>query len=116
VLSGGNVDINMIARLVEHGLSRAGRYMSLSVGLDDKPGQLAVLSTLLAGSGANVMSVAHQRFGIGIAPGRVQVALLLEVRNREHAREITSMLEERGFAEGEAGGPDYVPAAWLDEG
>lgn len=115
LLSGGNVDINMIARVVEHGLSRAGRYMSLSVGVDDKPGQLARLATLLADSGANVMSVAHQRFGIGIAPGRVHVALLLEVRNRAHAGEIASMLQEHGFAQGLPGGPDFVPGSWAED-
>jgi threonine dehydratase len=115
VLSGGNVDINMIARVVEHGLMRAGRYFSLTVGLDDKPGQLAKLSSLLASTGANVLSVAHHRFGIAMPVGRVQVVLLLEVRNRDHAREVEAELRAQGFAPGPQGGPQYVPATWLEE-
>jgi threonine dehydratase len=116
VLSGGNVDINMIARVIEHGLMRAGRYFSLTVGLDDKPGQLARLSALLAEAGANVLSVAHHRFGIDIAVGRVQVVLLLEVRNRAHASEVEEALERAGFARGRAGEPQYVPATWSEGG
>lgn len=114
VLSGGNVDINLLARVVEHGLMQAGRYFSISVGLDDKPGQLALLSALLADAGANVLSVAHHRFGIALPVGRVQAVLLLEVRNREHAAEVESALAARGFARGRGGEPMFVPAAWLE--
>ena len=92
VISGGNVDINLVARVVEHGLMQAGRYFSLTVGVDDKPGQLAMLSALLAETGANVLSVTHERFGIAFAVGRVQVDLLLEVRNRDHAAEVEAAL------------------------
>jgi threonine dehydratase len=112
VLSGGNVDINMLARVVEHGLMQAGRYYSLTVGLDDKPGQLAMLAELLSGTGANVLNVAHQRFGIALPVGRVQVVLLLEVRNRAHADEVRAALEAAGFVRGAPDEPEYVPAAW----
>jgi len=115
ILSGGNVDINMLARVVEHGLMQAGRYYSLTVGLEDKPGQLAVLSKLLSDVGANVMSVSHQRFGIGLPVGRVQVALLLEVRNRAHAQEVDAALASHGFARGGEGMPQFVPASWNEE-
>jgi threonine dehydratase len=115
VISGGNVDINMLARVVEHGLMRAGRYFSLTVGLDDKPGQLALLSALFSACGANVLSVAHHRFGIDLPVGRVQVVLLLEVRNREHARDVTSALEGAGFVQRVDGtGPEFVPASWRE--
>ncbi|HEX5480979.1 MAG TPA: threonine ammonia-lyase [Dehalococcoidia bacterium] len=115
VLSGGNVDINMVARVVEHGLMQAGRYFSLTVGLDDKPGQLATLASLLSASGANVLSVAHHRFGIALPVGRVQVVLLLEVRDRDHARDVERALEEAGFARGEERGPEFVPSTWRTE-
>ena len=95
MLSGGNVDINMLARVVEHGLMQAGRYFSLTVGVDDKPGQLALLAQLLSETGANVLSVAHHRFGIALPVGRVQVVLMLEVRNEAHADEVRSALETR---------------------
>ena len=113
VVSGGNVDINMIARVVEHGLMQAGRYFSLTVGLDDKPGQLATLSGVLSAAGANVLSVAHHRFGIALPVGRVQVVLLLEVRNRDHAEEVERALSAARFVRGPEGGPQFVPAAWL---
>jgi threonine dehydratase len=116
VISGGNVDINMLARVVEHGLMQAGRYFSLTVGLDDKPGQLALLATLFADTGANVLSVAHHRFGIDLPVGRVQVVLLLEVRNRDHANEVASALQRAGFARhGEGATPEFVPASWDEE-
>ncbi len=113
VLSGGNVDINMIARVVEHGLMQAGRYFSLTIGVDDKPGQLAAIAALLAEAGANVLSVAHHRFGIALPVGRVQVVLLLEVRNRDHAAAVERALAEFGFVRGAEGGPQFVPAGWL---
>jgi len=114
VISGGNVDINMLARVVEHGLMQAGRYFSLTVGVDDKPGQLALLATLFAEAGANVLSVAHHRFGINLPVGRVQVVLLLEVRNRAHADEVSAALERAGFVRQRGGAPEFAPRAWLE--
>ncbi len=115
VLSGGNVDINMLARVVEHGLMQAGRYFSLTVGLDDKPGQLSVLSSLLSETSANVLSVDHHRFGIDLPVGRVQVVLLLEVRNRGHADEVAAALERAGFARRPQRTPEFIPITWIDE-
>ncbi len=115
VLSGGNVDINMLARVVEHGLMQAGRYFSLTVGLDDKPGQLSMLSSVISDAGANVLSVAHHRFGIDLPVGRVQVVLLLEVRNRDHAAEVSQALERAGFARRAGATPEFVPAVWEEK-
>ena len=112
LLSGGNVDINMLARVVEHGLTQAGRYFALTVGLDDKPGQLVVLSSVLSATGANILSVTHHRFGINLPVGRVHVELLLEVRNRTHAAEVAAALEGAGFARQIGRQPEFVPAAW----
>ncbi|HZP57472.1 MAG TPA: threonine ammonia-lyase [Dehalococcoidia bacterium] len=113
LLSGGNVDINMLARVVEHGLMRAGRYFSLTVGMDDRPGQLAELAELIAGTGANVLSVAHHRFGIALPVGRVEVVLLLEVRNRDHGVEVERALAAHGFVRNAEAGPQFVPADWV---
>jgi threonine dehydratase len=112
VVSGGNVDINLIARVVEHGLMTAGRYFSLSVGIDDKPGKLAAVSAILAETGANVLSVSHHRFGIAMPVGRVQIVLLLEVRDRGHAAEVEAALASHGFVRGPEDGPTFIPAAW----
>ncbi len=115
VLSGGNIDLQRLARVVEHGLTEMGRYYSLTIGLDDKPGQLAMLSALIADTGANVLSLDHHRFGIAMSIGRVQVALLLEVRNRAHAGEVGAALEAHGFMRGRAGEPTFMPRSWERE-
>lgn len=112
VLSGGNIDLQRLARVVEHGLTEMGRYYSLTIGLDDKPGQLATLSALIADTGANVLSLDHHRFGIAMSIGRVQVALLLEVRNRAHADEVGAALEAHGFMRGRTGEPTFMPKSW----
>jgi len=105
----------MVARVVEHGLTHAGRYLTLTARVDDKPGQLSMLLSVIAGAGANVLTVSHQRFGIDIPVGRVQVALLLEIRNREHAAEVRQALERSGFARRAGATPEFVPATWLEE-
>ena len=115
VLSGGNVDINMVARVVEHGLTHAGRYLTLTARVDDRPGQLSMLLSVIAQAGANVLTVSHQRFGIDIPVGRVQVALLLEVRNRDHADDVRQVLERAGFARRAGATPEFVPAARIEE-
>jgi threonine dehydratase len=115
VLSGGNVDLQRLARIVEHGLMQAGRYMNITVGVDDRPGTLAPLSTLLASAGANILSVAHHRFGIALPVGRVEVAFLLEVRNPEHAREVEQSLELHGYVRGGAGQPTFIPRDWAGD-
>jgi threonine dehydratase len=114
LLSGGNVDINMIARVVEHGLMQAGRYYELSVGLDDKPGQLTLLSKVVSDAGANVLIVDHHRFGIALPVGRVQVELLLEVRDRAHAAEVDGALMAHGFVPHD-GEPRFVPEGWAND-
>jgi threonine dehydratase len=113
LVSGGNVDINMLARVVEHGLMKEGRYFTLTVGLEDKPGQLAVLSEVISVTGANILSVDHHRFGIDLPVGRVQVAMLLEVRNRAHADEVAAALEASGFARRPGAQAEFVPASWA---
>src|SRR3990170_1609858 len=99
VLSGGNIDVNVLAGIVEHGLLPAGRYLTLSVGLDDRPAHLAGLLAVIGASGANVLEVEHHRLGLHLPVRRVEVRLLLEVRNADHAAEVCRALEERGFVE-----------------
>jgi ACT domain-containing protein len=74
-----------------------------------------MLSSVVSDTGANVLSVAHQRFGIDLPVGRVQVVLLLEVRNRDHASEVAQALERAGFARVTGRTPEFIPAGWLEE-
>jgi threonine dehydratase len=76
---------------------------------------LAQVSAILADTGANVLSVSHQRFGIAMPVGRVQIVLMLEVRDREHATQVEAALASHGFARGDAGEPTFVPGAWKSD-
>ena len=99
VLSGGNVDMNLIGRTVEHGLFHAGRYLVVRVVIDDQPGRLAALLGVVAGAGANVLDVEHHRAGSRVPVGFVEVELLLETRGAEHGEQIAAALETAGYRE-----------------
>jgi threonine dehydratase len=99
VLSGGNLDFNLLARIVEHGLSVSGRYLTVRVAIDDRPGQLAEAVGLLAATGANVLDVQHRRTGSHLTFGEVEVEFLVETRNAAQAEEVFSSLRAAGFVE-----------------
>lgn len=98
VLSGGNVDSLMLTRLIEHGLSAAGRYLRLRVVVPDRPGALAGITQTVADLGINVLAVEHHRAGVQVGLGDVEVLLTLETRDAEHRRQVVAALLERGVA------------------
>jgi threonine dehydratase len=97
VLSGGNVDPIMLTRLVEHGLSAAGRYLVLRIVLEDRPGALALLTSAVADLGLNVHSVEHHRVGLRLGLDKVEVLLTLETRDPAHRDETVAGLVSRGY-------------------
>lgn len=97
VLSGGNIDPLLLTRVIEHGLSAAGRYLVLRVVLGDKPGELAMLTSAIAGLGLNVLSVEHHRSGASVGINEVEVLLTLETRDPAHRNEIVEALNQAGF-------------------
>ncbi|PZC48607.1 MAG: threonine dehydratase [Chloroflexi bacterium] len=97
VLSGGNIDINTIAKTVEYGLARAGRYVRLVATVPDRPGQLAAVLRSVSEQGANVLQVEHHRRDPSLPVGAVNIALLLEVRGVEHSQALVGALGERGY-------------------
>ena len=97
VLCGGNIDANLLARILEQVLVRQGRYIMLKLLVLDRPGMLAALLKSVAESGANVIEVFHRR-AMWLAPlGRVGIEMLLEVRDEEHGRAVFKHLEETGY-------------------
>ncbi|MBA4121046.1 MAG: threonine ammonia-lyase [Acidobacteria bacterium] len=97
VLCGGNIDANLLARILEQVLVRQGRYMMLKLLVLDRPGTLASLLNQVAESGANVIEVFHRR-AMWLAPlGRVGIEMLLEVRDEQHGREVFRHLETVGY-------------------
>ncbi|MDF2992177.1 MAG: threonine dehydratase [Microbacterium sp.] len=97
ILSGGNIDPLLLQRVVAHGLSASGRYMSLRIPLPDRPGQLARVSELLAQVGANVIEVLHTRHGQGLQISEVILQLSVETRGAEHRALVIETLEDAGF-------------------
>ncbi len=97
VLCGGNIDTNLLARILEQVLVRQGRYIFLKLLVPDRPGMLAPLLNRVAETGANVMEVYHKR-AMWLAPlGRVGIEMLLEVRDEEHAQTVVKHLETVGY-------------------
>jgi threonine dehydratase len=97
VLGGGNVDPLLLTKLVEHGLSVAGRYLAVRVVMDDRPGSLAALTRHVAHLGLNVLDVEHHRSGRRLPVGSVEVEMTLETRDHEHRREVLDLLAGAGF-------------------
>ncbi|MGH9063222.1 MAG: pyridoxal-phosphate dependent enzyme, partial [Acidimicrobiales bacterium] len=97
VLSGGNVDPLLLVRLIDHGLSAAGRYLMLRIVLSDRPGALASLTRAVAEMGLDVLSVEHHRSGLGLAVDEVEVLLTVETRDPAHRHQIVQALCARGF-------------------
>ncbi len=93
VLSGGNIDVNMIARIIDRGLVGDGRMARLMVKGADRPGFLARLTHTVAQAGANVLEVAHQRAFADISVGDVEIVMQIETRGREHVEEIIELLK-----------------------
>ncbi len=97
VLCGGNIDANLLSRVLEQVLVRQGRYIMLKLLVVDRPGNLAKLLKTTADTGANVIEVYHRR-AMWLAPlGYVGIEMLLEVRDQPHGREVLKHLRENGY-------------------
>lgn len=97
VLSGGNIDVSLMSRIIERGLVQDGRLAHLSVRVKDRPGALAALAAALAESGANVLSLEHRRGHAGLWITEAEIALALETRGRDHVETIIRDLVSRGY-------------------
>ncbi|HEX9779491.1 MAG TPA: threonine ammonia-lyase [Geopsychrobacteraceae bacterium] len=97
VLSGGNLDVQTMSRVVERGMLAEGRYLKLCLEMADVPGSLAQLSTLLSELGANIFQVNHDRHNALLPIGEAEVRIELETRGPAHIREILQALEEGGY-------------------
>jgi threonine dehydratase len=96
ILSGGNIDINMISRIIDRGLVFDGRAARLAVTLPDRPGSLAGLTRAVADMGANVVETYHRRAYADISVGDVEIVVQIETRGSDHVGEIIRCLEELG--------------------
>jgi threonine dehydratase len=97
VLSGGNADTNLLSRVIQRGLTAAGRYVQIQVQIPDRPGYLRKILAVVAERRANILDINHDRSGWRVPLGDVQVELLLETRDPAHGREILTALESLGM-------------------
>lgn len=97
VISGGNIDVNLISRIISRGLAKSGRSMRIRVELSDVPGALAALLGVVAELRANVLQVSHDRMASRTGMLRTTVELTLETRGFSHVREVARAIESAGF-------------------
>jgi threonine dehydratase len=94
MITGGNIDVNVLSRIIDRGLIRAGRRIRINALVQDRPGSLARLTNLIAQQGANVIQAIHDRSEPSTTIDQTDVALTLETRGPEHSREVIAALEK----------------------
>jgi threonine dehydratase len=98
VISGGNIDVHLLDRIIEKGLAQTGRLVRFTILLRDVPGALAKLTSLIAEHRANILHIIHERAAKDIPIGFSKVILVLETRGSDHIREIKKGLKEKGYS------------------
>lgn len=97
LVSGGNIDVTILSRVIKRGLLKSGRSDTLTIQLEDKPGQLKGVSAILADLGGNVVSIHHERASEDSDITDCVLRIVLETRNYEHIRQIRTALTDAGF-------------------
>ena len=97
LISGGNIDVTILSRVINRGLLMSGRCCTLTVELVDKPGQLVDVSKIIANCGGNVTGVLHERSNEGSAINGCYLRIQIETRNFEHIAQIKNELKANGF-------------------
>ncbi len=96
VLSGGNIDLNLVSKVIERGLSARGRLIRISCIVPDRPGTLLRLTNIIAEKGANVLDVKHDRVRAGVRMSETAIEFLLETRSASHAEELQEAFRAAG--------------------
>lgn len=97
LISGGNIDVTILSRVISRGLLSSGRSLSIKIELSDKPGQLEAVSKIIAGLGGNIVSIYHDRYDLNIDIVSCILDLRVETRDHEHIKEIIGKLKDEGF-------------------
>lgn len=97
IVSGGNIDVSILSRVIDRGLLKSGRLCKLSIELTDKPGQLRDMSSVIAQHGANVVSVNYEHAGKGSDVNNCIIRIELETKNSQHIKEVRDGLTANGF-------------------
>ena len=97
VLSGGNIDMRLLSNVILRELSREGRILSVVVEIEDRPGLLARIATLVGDAGGNILEVSHNRMMTDLPARSATLGMTIEARDSEHAAEIRQCLEKAGY-------------------
>ena len=97
VISGGNIDVTLLSRIIERGLVKDGRMVRLRIHLPDFPGALHRLTGVIAQHRANIVQTSHDRAHYGVSLGQTVIDINLETRGQEHIEELTTALTSAGY-------------------
>ena len=97
LLSGGNIDPMLMLKVIQRGLSAAGRYLTIKMMLQDRPGELTTISSIISSLDANVTGVDHTRVGGALSMGDVSITIDMETKGNEHCEEVLSALTDAGY-------------------
>jgi threonine dehydratase len=97
VISGGNIDPNTLAKVIQQGLATAGRYLAFRTWLDDQPGRLHALTGVLTTARINILHVGIHRLGPYTSLGRVGLDVIVDTRDRAHAESVLQLVRDAGF-------------------
>jgi threonine dehydratase len=115
VLSGGNIDINLLGRIVERGLLAEGRHRTLTVAAANVPGEMARISSVLASVGANILQVDHERTRGELPIGVSRITFSLEVAGNDAYERLMQALLASGLERGDSTDLATPAAAQMPE-
>ena len=97
LISGGNIDVTILSRVITRGLVKAGRVADMVIELADKPGQLREIASIIAGHGGNVIHVRHDHGGLDTDIVGCYLSIQMETRNHQHVEEIYNAISSAGY-------------------
>lgn len=97
VLSGGNIDVNLLSKIIDLGLMKTGRKAVIDMDVMDKPGNLSRVLELISRTGANIISVNHNRIQNGTKFNNCKVELIIETNSQEHIEDVLHLLEKNHY-------------------
>jgi threonine dehydratase len=97
IISGGNVDVSFISRIIERGMVEAGRFMHFNTILKDRPGNLEKVLQIVTEQQGNVLDISLSHMGGKIYPSYAQLSISIETKNQQHIEEIFEALKKKGY-------------------
>ncbi len=97
LVCGGNIDVSLLAKIIERGLIKDGRRVRIRVRLTDRPGALHQLTRILRDQQANIVETLHNRSSYGVSLGETAIDITLETRGNDHIASIARALDEAGY-------------------